>query len=208
MAVRHPSPLCSLRISQTARLGRGMPRPWASLKTGCFSQTAVKPIFSQNPMESRTERRWVKRAPHKAAPTSALPAPRPLTVPIRAMWMPWPAVKNFHGCVRVRKRTDSVWQITWSIAQIVWQPPTTIDTITYMIHAPKRVTTSRGPQPTRQLICSIAQNAWQPPKDHNRHNNLHDPCPKTCDNLPRTTTDTTTYMIHRPKRVATSQGPQ
>ena len=73
MAVRHPSPLCSLRISQTARLGRGMPRPWASLKSSSFSQAAVKPIFSQNPMESRTERRWLKRAPPKAAPTMCPP---------------------------------------------------------------------------------------------------------------------------------------
>ena len=87
-------------------------------------------------------------------------------------------------------------------------PRTTIDTITYMIHAPKRVTTSRGPQSTRQLTWSMPQNVWQPPTDHNRHDNLHDPSPKTCGNLPRTTIDTTTYMIHRPKRVATSQWPQ
>ena len=127
-------------------------------------------------------------------------------------------------------------------------PRTTTDTTTYMIHRPKRVATSQRPQPTQQLTWSIAQNVWQPPHDHNRHDNLHDPSPKTCgtpkdhnrhDNLhdpspktcgnlpttttdtttymihrpkrvalPRTTTDTTTYMIHRPKRVATSQGPQ
>lgn len=87
MAVRHPSPLCSLRISQTARLGRGMPRPWASLKTGCFSQTAVKPIFSQNPMESRTERRWLKRAPPTMCPPRAKATHSPHTGNVK----PWPA---------------------------------------------------------------------------------------------------------------------
>ena len=87
-------------------------------------------------------------------------------------------------------------------------PKTTIDRTTYMIHPPKRVATSQGPQSTRQLTWPIAQNVWQPPKNHNRQDNLHDPSPKTCGNLPKTTIDTTTYMIHRPKRVATSQGPQ
>ena len=101
-------------------------------------------------------------------------------------------------------------------------PTTTTDTTTYMIHRPKRVETSKGPQPTRQLTWSIAKKVWQPPNDHNwhdnlhdpspktcgtpndhnRHDNLHDPSPKTCGNLPTTTSDTTTYMIHRPKRVA------
>ena len=77
--------------TQTARLGRGMLCPLASVKGGGFSPAGVKPITSQNSMESRTERRWLKQAPPKAAPTSALPAPRPVTVPTRAMWMPWPA---------------------------------------------------------------------------------------------------------------------
>ena len=109
---------------------------------------------------------------------------------------------------------DHNWQrqLTWSIAQNVWKPPkdhnrhdnlhdpspktcgnlptTTTDTTTYMIHR-QNVWHSQRPQPTRQLTWSIAQNVWQPPNDHNRHDNLHDPSPKTCGNLPRTTTDTT-----------------
>lgn len=55
--------------TQTARLGRGMLCPLASVKGGSFSPAGVKPIFSQNSMESRTERRWLKEVPPKAAPS-------------------------------------------------------------------------------------------------------------------------------------------
>ena len=44
---------------------------------------------------------------------------------------------------------------------------------------------TQGPQWTQQFKEPIAQNPWQP-KDHNAHNSLENPSPKTRGN-PRTT---------------------
>ena len=76
-------------------------------------------------------------------------------------------------------------------AKLLRKQPTnqpTTHTTAYMTPRPKPVAT-QGPQWTQQLREPIAQNPWQP-KDHNGHNSLENPSPKT-PGQPRTTMDTT-----------------